>query len=121
MMKILFYNHTGQIGGAERVLLTILAKLDRGTFDSFVICPAAGPLREMAAERAAKVETVAPLKARFTWRPDHAVRYLISFARVIAEFRSKAIRIDPDLIHANSVRAGLVATVATLRLGKRIG
>ncbi|HEY8204453.1 MAG TPA: glycosyltransferase family 4 protein [Pyrinomonadaceae bacterium] len=119
-MKIHFYNHTGQIGGAERVLLTILAGVDRTIIQPVVICPEPGPLRKLIMELGVPVERSAVLNARFTWRPDRALRYLQSFARVILQLRTQIVRFDPDLIHANSVRAGLVATAATIGLRKRI-
>ncbi len=43
-MKILFYNHTGQVSGAEHLLLMILSRLDREQFDPIVVCPEQGPL-----------------------------------------------------------------------------
>ena len=119
-MRILFYNHTGQVSGAERLLLMILARLDRGSFDPVVVCPERGPLAKMVNYLALPAETVAGLDARFTWRPDHLVRYLKSFFKVIHQFRRRVICIRPDLIHANSIRAGLVASVATFGLGTRI-
>ncbi len=119
-MKILFYNHTGKVGGAERLLLTILARLDRTAFDATVICPDSGDLRQMVADLGIRNEALIDLKARFTWRVDFLVRYLKSFVDVILELRKKIISADPDLIHANSVRAGLVATAATLGLGKQV-
>ena len=119
-MKILFYNHTGQIGGAERLLLTILARLDRTAFDAMVICPDSGGLPKAVAELGIRNEALSDLKARFTWRMDNLVRYLKSFAHAIRELRKKIISVEPDLIHANSVRAGLVATIATLGLGKTV-
>jgi L-malate glycosyltransferase len=119
-LKILFYNHTGQIGGAERLLLTILARLNRTAFDATVICPDSGGLQEAVAELGIRNDTLSDLKARFTWRADNLVRYLGSFAHVIRELRKKIISIEPDLIHANSVRAGLVASAATLGLGKPV-
>lgn len=119
-MKILFYNHTGQVGGAEGMLLLILARLDRDRFDPIVICPEQGPLQNMVDELAVPTETVASLEARFTWRADHLLRYLRSFMHVIGQIRKSVIRIKPDLIHANSIRAGLVATAATFGLGTRV-
>lgn len=119
-MKILFYNHTGQVGGAERLLLTILARLDRANFDPVLICPEHGPLREMATSLGVRTEIASVLHARFTWRVDDLIRYLNSFARVILDLRKKVISANPDLIHANSVRAGLVVTVATLGLNKQV-
>ena len=119
-MRIIFYNHTGQVGGAERLLLTILRQLDRTNFDPMLICPEHGPLRKLATGLGVPAESVSVLEARFTWRADHLVRYLKSFARVIFDLRKKVISVDPDLIHANSVRAGLVVTAATLGLNKQV-
>jgi glycosyltransferase involved in cell wall biosynthesis len=48
---------------------------------------------------------------------DLLVGYLKSFFQVIRELRWKIIRFSPDLVHANSIRAGLVATAATFDLG----
>jgi glycosyltransferase involved in cell wall biosynthesis len=117
-MKILFYNHTGQIGGAERVLMTIVEHLDRRRFEPIVICPT-GPLHEQLST-AVPTEVAEVLHARFTFRPDHFIRYLASFVRVILQLRRRVIRLDPDLIHANSVRAGLVMTAATVGLHKPV-
>jgi glycosyltransferase involved in cell wall biosynthesis len=44
------------------------------------------------------------------------MRYARSFVQVILELRRKVTTIKPDLIHANSIRAGLVATAATIGL-----
>jgi glycosyltransferase involved in cell wall biosynthesis len=119
-MKILFYNHTGQVSGAERVLLMILARLDHRRFDPLVICPEEGPLLSMATSLGVPVQSVPGLDARFTWRVDRLLRYLRSFFLVIRQLRRKVIHIKPDLIHANSIRAGLVATAATLGLETRV-
>ncbi len=114
-MKILFYNHTAQVSGAERLLLMILSCLDRGKIDPVLVCPNQGPLPQMA-ESSTRVETVASLEARFTWQIGLLARYLKSFYEVIIQLRRQAIAINPDLIHANSIRSGLVATAATLGL-----
>jgi glycosyltransferase involved in cell wall biosynthesis len=119
-LRILFYNHTAQVGGAEHLLLTILGRLDRTNFDPTLICPEQGPLRKMGGRLGVPTESVCVLDARFTWRADHLVRYLRSFARVILDLRKKVISVDPQLIHANSVRAGLVVTAATLGLKKQV-
>lgn len=119
-MKILFYNHTGQVSGAERMLLMILARLNQRLFDPLVICPEPGPLLSMATSLGVPVERVPGLEARFTWRVDRLLRYLKSFFLVIRELRRKVVRVKPDLIHANSIRAGLVSTAATLGMGTKV-
>ena len=115
-MKILFYNHTGQVSGAERVLLLVLARLNRGYFRPEVICPAAGQLKKGVDQLGVPCHEVDGLEARFTGRIDHLVRYLRSFCRLAGQVRTQVIRLTPDLIHANSVRAGLVSTAATIGL-----
>lgn len=115
-MKILFYNHTGTVSGAERVMSMILAGLDSDRFQPVVVCPDESPMMKMI--RGLKVRTLGlqPLEARFTWRPDLVIRYLLSFARVIRRARRVVIDEAPDVIHANSIRAGLVMAAATLGL-----
>lgn len=119
-MKVLFYNHTGQVSGAERMLLMILARLDQRRFDPLVICPEQGPLREMATSLGVPVQSVNGLEARFTWRVDLLLRYFRSFLVVVRQLRRKVVSTKPDLIHANSIRAGLVATAATVGLDANV-
>jgi len=116
-MKILFYNHTGQVSGAERLLLMILSRLDRDTVQPVAVCPREGSLADQIAALDIKVEPLDLLEARFTWRLDRLFRYLRSVFAVTAALRQVVKETRPDLIHANSIRAGLVATVATARLG----
>ncbi|HEX3229240.1 MAG TPA: glycosyltransferase family 4 protein [Pyrinomonadaceae bacterium] len=119
-MKIVFYNHTGKVSGAERLLLNASRRLDGVEFDRVMVCPADGPLADLAGEAGMTVHTVANLEARFTWRPGAFLRYGKSFVRVISDFRQKIIELNPDLIHANSIRAGLVATGATMGLKMKV-
>ena len=119
-MKILFYNHTGEVSGAERVLLMILSRLDRKGFEPTVVCPQQGPLQEMVKDLGVPLKTVASLDARFTWRVDALARYCKSFLGVIRELRQRVVADKPDLLHANSIRSGLVATAATCGLGTKV-
>jgi len=119
-MKIVFYNHTGKVSGAERLLLTLLARLNPAEFERIMVCPHDGALAEMVADTGVSVQLVNTLEARFTWRPGQLARYARSFYRVIAGFRGKILELNPDVIHANSIRAGLVATVATIGLKMKV-
>lgn len=119
-MKILFYNHTGQVSGAERMLLLILSRLKRSAIEPLVVCPEFGQLQQMARELGVKVESVSGLEARFTSRPNQLLRYLKSFFGVIRHLRRTVVSIQPELLHANSIRAGIVATAATIGLRTRV-
>jgi len=64
------------------------------------------------------VKTIAidRLEARFTLRLDCLADYAASFVRLIRAARAAVIKEAPDIIHANSIRAGLVMSAATIRL-----
>ena len=115
-MKILFYNHTGQVSGAERVLMMILNGINRERFDCAVACPENSKMFELAKTAAVPVRGLLSLEARFTWRPGRLFRYLLSFVQVIRNARSVVISEAPDAIHANSIRAGIVMAGATIGL-----
>ncbi|HEY6802589.1 MAG TPA: glycosyltransferase family 4 protein [Pyrinomonadaceae bacterium] len=119
-MKILFYNHTGKVSGAERMLELTLAGLDRSRFKSIVLCPKDGPLVEMVRGFGVRTEICPELQLRFTLRLDLLIKYLVSFWTVLSKVRSTVVEVDPDVVHANSIRAGLVATAATLGLGTHV-
>jgi hypothetical protein len=115
-MKILFYNHTGTVSGAERVLMMILGGLDRTSYESVVVCPAASKMMELADSANVQTRGLDQLEARFTWRIDRVFKYLASFANVIGHARQIIRKEHPDLVHANSIRAGLVMSAATIGL-----
>lgn len=115
-MKIVFYNHTGKVSGAERLLLGAAGRLDPREFERVMVCPDDGPLAELSGAAGLTTHSVATLEARFTWHPALVARYFISLCKAIRNFRRQLVALNPDLVHANSIRAGLVATFATFGL-----
>ena len=101
------------------MLLLILARLDRAAFEPVVVCPP-GPLEKMAGDLKVPVESMSVLEARFTWRLSQLARYSRSFLQIICQVRERVSRHQPDLIHANSIRSGLVATAATFGMRTRV-
>ena len=112
-MKILFYNHTGKVSGAERVLLMILARLDPSRFNAVMMSPADGALREMVDHLGVRTITIDSLAARFTLNPLQLLRYVSSFVRQMRAARIAVKAERPDVVHANSIRAGLVMSAST--------
>ena len=119
-MKVLYYNHTGQVSGAERVLLMILSRLDRSRFEPVVACPAEGRMIGMVRDLGIRTIGLEQLEARFTWRVGRLFQYLASFARVIRNARALIVDEQPDVIHANSIRAGLVMSAASFGLSSPV-
>jgi glycosyltransferase involved in cell wall biosynthesis len=120
--RILYYSHTRQVSGAERVLLNMLAVLDRGRYAPMVACPVEGPgnLDVLVNQASVQVLPVPAVQARFTTNPMKLASYLASVLRAIIAVRRTILQANPDLVHANSVRAGIVATLATCGTGTKI-
>jgi L-malate glycosyltransferase len=116
--RIAYVNHTGRVSGAEKVLLHMLRGMDRTAYESVVLCPAEGDLQRMVAAEGVPHVAIAELQARFTWRPDRLLRYLVSFVRVLGDLRGEIERLNPGIVHANTLRAGIATTVATIGTGR---
>lgn len=116
--RIVYLNHTGLLSGAERVLLNMLKVLDRSLYEPVVMCPAGGGLAELVHEEGVDWEPMAEIIARFTLRPALMARYMASLFKAIVSIRRQLRSLHPDIIHANTVRAGIVASLATFGTGR---
>jgi glycosyltransferase involved in cell wall biosynthesis len=112
--RIVYINHTGHVSGAERVLLYMVRGLDRAKYEPYVLCPAESDLSRLLEAEGVLCLPAAPVQARFTRRPDLLMRYAASLWSAMAAMRKTILAIDPDVVHANTLRAGIVATLATI-------
>jgi L-malate glycosyltransferase len=110
-MRLLLVNHTGAWSGAEVSLMRLIEAL-REHHELCLACPAEGPLGQAAdaagVERVGLVEVSASLRLHPRQTPLGVAQLAaggIGLARIARRYR-------PDLIHANSPRAGIMAAVA---------
>jgi len=111
--RILYVNHTGFVSGAERMLLFMLNILDRTQYEPIVMCPAEGDLARMVTEAGVRTVVMPAVRARFTANPFLFARYLVSVMATAFATRRLIRQIAPRGIHANTVRAAIVSTLAT--------
>ena len=130
-MRILFLSPIGNIGGAERVLLTAMAGLRRECPDAVVrlVSLSEGPLAREATALGADVEVVRVPAAlgklgdsqqRGGWWKQGAVAARaaaasLEGARTIARLRGAIRRFAPDLIHSNGIKTHLLSRWAAPR------
>lgn len=95
-------------------MLMIIRRLNKNKFDVAVACPSTDTLAQEITELGFSCVTIGQLEARFTWRVDKLLSYLFSFLQTIRQLREEIKKAAPHLIHANSIRAGLVATTASV-------
>ena len=116
--RVVYTSHTGRVSGAEKILLNMLHGLDRVRYEPFVLCPAEGDLQQLLKTQGVSCATIPTLHARFTWKLGQLLSYVLSFANVIFATRKEIKRCNPDFLHANTVRAGITATLATVGTGR---
>jgi glycosyltransferase involved in cell wall biosynthesis len=126
-VKILFLNLTAALGGAERLLLDLLASL--GQTDPapslHLVLGEKGPLADQARKRGVRV-TVLPLPRRLLELGDSALgrwlhgaqlvgRGLLagwSAYRYVGQLRRLIHAVSPDVLHSNSLKMHLLAALA---------
>lgn len=117
-MRILYVNHTGLFGGAERSLLDLINGLKTHGVEPVVACPLHGPLhRELQRYdiRAISVpEITGSLRLHPVWTPSA----FVELASASLHVAHHAYALEADIIHGNSIRASLIAGVAG-RLSRR--
>jgi glycosyltransferase involved in cell wall biosynthesis len=132
-VKILFLNAFAALGGAERVLLDLLASLRTAapSAELHLLLPAPGPLAGHAEGRGVRVHVLpmpdrlgtlgdSALRGRGRWRTALALAgavlgggpaawdYARRLRRLVAEVR-------PDVVHSNSIKFHLLTRLARLR------
>ncbi len=129
-MRILFLNAASGAGGAERMLLDVLASLRRAEpgAELYLAAPGAGPLTERAAALGVRVMPLAlpdglarlgdsGLRGRGRWRAALGLMRDGPAAawgtwRCVRRLRALVARLRPDIIHSNSMKFHLLASLA---------
>jgi L-malate glycosyltransferase len=106
-VRVLYVNHTGLVGGAERSLLVLLDSVAR-EIETRLACPA-GPLHEQATRRHHEVAAIAECAGSLKLHPVHTPVALGRMAVAAASVLRTARRWRAEVVHANSIRAGLIA------------
>jgi glycosyltransferase involved in cell wall biosynthesis len=110
-MRILYLNHTAQMSGAERSLLTLLQRLP-AEISPTVACPE-GPLADTVRGAGLDVELIPGTDASLRLHAWHTTRAVGELGHAAVSVRRLARRVGAQIVHGNSVRAGLVAGAAS--------
>jgi glycosyltransferase involved in cell wall biosynthesis len=108
--RVLYVNHTAQVSGGERSLIELLAGLD-GRVEPLVATPP-GDLEAAVRELGVPVRLLPGTAGSLKLHPVHTPQTVAELARAATTVRRLARRERVDLVHANSIRAGLVAGAA---------
>src|SRR5437588_2128693 len=98
-MRLLFVNHTAQISGSERSLLTLLAGLPR-ELHVRVACPTGrltGAVQELGIPVTPMTDTAGSLRLH----PAHTPRAVVEMSAAALQVRRAGRRHRADVVHAN--------------------
>ncbi len=112
--RVLYVSHTARVSGAERSLLDLAGALPPHVEP--VIATPQGDLADRARQRGIATISIPAVDAGLRARPLHAARAAAAIALGAVAVAGAARRTGADVVHANSVRSGLVAVLAA-RLG----
>ena len=113
-MRVLYVSHTGQVSGGERSLIELLGALD-GRVQAAVATPR-GELSSTLRSMGVPVRTITGTAGSLKPHPLNTPRTVGELTRAAWSVRRIARREGIDLVHANSIRAGIVAAAAA-RMG----
>jgi L-malate glycosyltransferase len=114
-MRVLYVNQTAQVSGAERSLLSLLKGLGDAV-EPIAACPD-GELAEALRAMGIRSLPIVGTRASFRLHPLHTSRGLAQICRSSIQVRRLVGRLRPDLVHANTTRASLLALLARDRGG----
>lgn len=105
-MNVLYVNHTAELSGGERSLLSLLAALP-DTVERRVALPP-GRLVAAVEELGIPTTTITGTAGSLRLHPVHTPRSIAELSLAALQVRRAARRYRVDLLHANSIRAGIV-------------
>jgi len=117
-VRVLYVNHTAVISGAERSLLSLL-----GALPETICARAAVPRGALAAAVEGVGLPVTPITGTagsLRLHPLHTPRALIEMSLAASQVRRAARSHRADLVHANSIRAGIVLGLSRLAPAARV-
>ena len=105
-MKVLYVNHTPTVSGGEHSLLGLLGGLP-ASVEARVACPA-GALQQAVEQLAVPVSRIVGTAGSLRLHPLHTPRALAEIALAGAQVGRLARRHGSEVLHANSIRSGLI-------------
>lgn len=112
---VLFYDHQSEISGGEVILLTLLQSLLLEASDNYrlvLVCPS-GLLSTRASQLAGlEIHSIRALEVGYTLSPWRLLGYVLRVLMVSLSLAFLIRKYQARVIHANSIRSGVVACLA---------
>lgn len=117
-MRVLYVNHTALVSGSERSLLSLLAALPESVQPRVASPP--GPLAHAVAELGIPVTPIVGTAGSLRLHPRHTPQALAEISFGAAQVHRAARRHGAEVVHANSIRAGIELGLAHITGAARV-
>jgi len=104
-VRVLYVNHTAEVSGSERSLLSLLAGLPRSVQPRVASPP--GRLAQAVEELGIPVTSITDTAGSLRLHPGHTPRALAEMSLAALQVHRAARRHRAEVVHANSIRAGI--------------
>ena len=111
-MRVLYVNHTAEVSGGERSLLSLLGALPESVAP--LMASPQGPLQTAVEDLGIPTTTIVGTAGSLKLHLLHTPRTLVELSVAALQVRGAARRHRADLVHANSIRGGIILGLARL-------
>ena len=125
--RVLFLDHTAQLGGGEIALFHLLNHLDLDRVEPVVVLFEEGPFADQLRQRFADVEilTLAPeiaqtRKASIGWKSFFRISHVAHAGKFVLRLSRWIKQKDVEIVHTNSLKAHLLGGIAGRLAGKPV-
>ncbi|WDL95253.1 glycosyltransferase family 4 protein [Alicyclobacillus sp. ALC3] len=112
-LRVLYYSHSADVSGAEISLLLTVSHMQGEVVDTVLVAPS-GEVTDRARNHGIYVVPVRGYRARMSLHPWPLAKGMVGTVRAGIELRRVVRKAAPDIVHANSIRAGLIAVVGVM-------
>jgi glycosyltransferase involved in cell wall biosynthesis len=104
MINILFIHQSAELYGSDKTLLLLLSRLDKSKFNSVVVIPFEGPLKQELEKHQIKVEIAPVLKLyRKMFSPRNLLKFISDRQEGISQLDQLHAKYHFDIVYSNTL------------------
>ena len=104
MINILFIHQSAELYGSDKTLLLLLSRLDKSKFNSVVVIPFEGPLKQELEKHHIKVEIAPVLKLyRKMFSPRNLLKFISDRQKGISQLNQLQAKYHFDIVYSNTL------------------
>ncbi len=120
MIRLLYFNYSSELGGAEYSLLSLLGNIDRKKYTPILLTCGSGALENAATAIGVRVIKAKPRMSFGIWKRESILKLIITRPHSLIEVINQLIELRQvirkegvDILHCNNPKSWILGTLAT--------